>query len=463
MKYEKYLIKKGKQDLLSSLKALDKKVLKEKLKESDVKDVYELKNDILDLFELCLSESKDDIFTKMYFKELMIHENSEWMSVNEEDIESLFVFIYKNGKYCSYYIPTEIKQIINKILGSTTKEEMFNLENAANTPVIKDLKGLLECLTISDLKRIGDLFFVNRLSNKPKKELVKIIYSTLTDKAKLTDLIERFIDKEFNLLKELIKNKGTIQDNHISVEVYHFLYVTGLVFLFKRENKFYISITDDVYNVIKKIDLKSIQKIVDENTKIYNLVRSMVELYGVVSYGDLDQYYSIYYGNWDELDIPHNALFFCDRADNIDRVYMDHNGYFVHKILQHRDLEPVLYDIITRQGSVKRKPIKLKELLKYSDYNYYEETDAKNKFKKYLEMEDIPSDTIEVIIKIISDMYRLGNDYIGASIAMLQDYGVEITEKNSQEILNYLIDIYNNSRIWVNNGWTPIEMRKENK
>ena len=29
-----------------------------------------------------------------------------------------------------------------------------------------------------------------------------------------------------------------------------------------------------------------------------------------------------------------------------------------------------------------------------------------------------------------------------------------------QEILNYLTDIYNNSRIWTNNGWTPIEMRK---
>lgn len=32
MNYEKYLVKKGKTDLLSSLKALDKKVLNEKMK-----------------------------------------------------------------------------------------------------------------------------------------------------------------------------------------------------------------------------------------------------------------------------------------------------------------------------------------------------------------------------------------------------------------------------------------------
>lgn len=463
MKYEKYLIKKGETDLLSSLKALDKKLLNEKFKEFGVDDIYELKDFILEDFELCLESSKDDTFTKMYFERLIDHENSEWMSAYQQDIEALLVFVYNNGDYYSYFIPTEIKEIINKLLGSMTPDEKFNLENAANTPIVKDLKGLLETLTVSDLKNIGGLLHVNRLSNVPKKELVKIIYSSLTNKDKLTDLIERFIDKEFNLLKKLMSNKGTIQDNNISMEVYHFLYMTGLVFLFRRENKFYISMTDDVYSVIKKIDLSKIQKIANENTKVYNLVRSMVELYGVFSYSYLDYYYSLYYGNGEELDAPNNALLFCERADNIDIIHTQNDMYFVHRILQHRDLEQLLDEIVSRQETINRKPIKLEELLKYSDYSYYEETESKNKFKKYLKKRNIPSDIIEVIMKIMSDMYRLGDKYVGASIEMLQDYGVEVSEQNAQEILNYLMEIYNNSRIWLNNGWTPIEMRKEYK
>ena len=322
---------------------------------------------------------------------------------------------------------------------------------------------MLETLTVSDLKNIGNFLNVNRLSHKTKKELVKIVYNSLVDKDKLTDLIERFIDKEFDLLKDLIKNKGTIQDNNISMEIYHFLYITGLVFIFRRENKFYISMTDDVYNVVKNIDFDKIQKIVDENTKVYNLVKAMIELYGVVSSSSLNYYYSLYYGDVNELDAPNNALLFCDRVDDIGIIHMEHNIYFVHKILLYQDLKQILDEVISRQKSIKRKPIKLEELLKYSNYNYYEQTEAKNKFKKYLKKKNIPSDIIEVIIKIISDMYRLGNEYVGATIEMLQDYGVEITEKNLQEILNYLMEIYNNSRIWVNNGWTPIEMRKEYK
>ena len=460
MKYEKYIIKKDKIDLLSSLEALDKKLLAKTIKETGVDDIYELRDSIIEEFEDCLEVSKDDPFTQRYFEKLIENENSSFMSAYEEDIEDFLVFVYKNGDHYSYYIPTEIKRVINKLLGSMTPEEKFNLNNAANTPIIKDLKGLLETLKVSDLRNIGDLLHVNRLSNKPKKELVNIIYSALTDKDKLTDVIGRFIDKEFNLLKVLMAGKGTIQDNNMSVEVYNFLYLIGMVFLFKRNNKFYISMTDDVYNVIKKIDLDKFNKIIDENTKVYNLVRSMVELYGVVSYSEIDYYYSLYYGNGKELEAPTNALLFCERLDNISIIHTEHNMYFVHKILHNKDLEPILDEILSRQENIDRKPIKLKELLKYSDYDYYEETESKNNFKKFLKIKNIPDEIVDEVIRIISQMYRLGNTYIGTTFEMMEDFGIIITEQNMDEVLKYLMDIYNNSRIWTNNGWTPIEMRK---
>jgi hypothetical protein len=460
MKYEKYLIKKNKLDLLSSLKSLDKKIIDEKLKEYDLESIKELKEYIIENFEMCLDMSKDDTFTQMYFQRLIEHENSKWMSAYEDDIESLLVFVYENGNHYSYYIPTEIKNIIKNMLKEMTSEAQINLQNAADTPIIKDLKGLLNTLGVKDLRHIGDLFHINRLSNKPKKELVNIIYSALTDKDKLSDVIERFNDKEFNLLKELILNQGTIQNNNISMEQYHFLYMVGIVFLFKRNNKFYISITNDVYNVITKINLDTFEKIIEENTKVYNLIRSMVELYGVVSYGELIYAYNSYYGYDEVFDIPNNVLYFCERLDNIEQFHTEHNLFFVNRILNNKKLESILEDIVDRQQKIEKKPIELDELLKYSDYNYYENNSSKNKFKKYLKRKNLSDETIEEIILNISKMYRLGNSFIGTTFEMLQEYDVEITEENMQEILGYLTDIYNNTRIWTNNGWTPIEMKK---
>lgn len=55
--------------------------------------------------------SKDDMFTKIYFRRLTNNENSMFMSAYKNDIEGLWVFIYY-----SYYIPNEIKKIIKKEL-----------------------------------------------------------------------------------------------------------------------------------------------------------------------------------------------------------------------------------------------------------------------------------------------------------------------------------------------------------
>ena len=463
MNYEKYLIKKDRLDLLSSLKSLNKKVLDEKMKEYELNSVNELKEYILEEFEMCLEMSKDDSLTRMYFMRLLNDENTEKMSAYEQDIEELNVFIYINEGHYSYYIPKEIKDIIKSMLKEMSTMEQMNLENAANTPIIKDLKGLLNALTLKDLKHIGDFFLINRLSNKPKKELVNIIYNTLTNEKKISEVIERFVDKEFNLLKELMINKGIIQNNKISMDEYHFLYMLGIIFLFKQNGKFYLSMTDDVYNIIKKIDLSKFNKTIEENSKVYNLVKSMVELYGVVSYGELGYYYSLYYGNDDDIDIPNNALFFCDRLDNMKQIHTEHNLYFVNFILNNDELESLLDDIVNRQASIKRKPIKIDELLKYLDSNYYEENTPIIKFKNYLKSKNISNEIIEEIILTISKMYRLGNTFIEITFDMLQEYGLEISEKNMQEVLNYLTEIYNNTRIWVNNGWTPIEMRKNYK
>ncbi len=67
---------------------------------------------------------------------------------------------------------------------------------------------------------------------------------------------------------------------------------------------------DDIYNVIKKMDLNKIEKMIDENTRAYNLVKSMIELYGVVFYDEASRCYSLYYENGKDLEIPTNALYF---------------------------------------------------------------------------------------------------------------------------------------------------------
>lgn len=116
MKYEKYLIKKDKVDLLSSLKSLNKEIVNKKMKEYDLDNIEELEQYIIETFTFCLNMSKNDMFTKLYFQKLLHNENSAFMSAYQDDIEALWVFVYENDSYYSYYVPTEIKKIIRNKL-----------------------------------------------------------------------------------------------------------------------------------------------------------------------------------------------------------------------------------------------------------------------------------------------------------------------------------------------------------
>ncbi len=449
MDYDKYVVKSDKEDLLSSLKALDKTIIKEKLKEYEVDNIYKLKDAILNKFELWANSSKDNIFAKLYFKRLMEYENYHWTSTFGDEVELLFVFLYDDDH--SYYVPTEIKEIINKVFKIEQVEEYWEEQN---------LMLNLDEMQVKDLKEMGKFLQIDKLSNKSKIELCMIIYRALTNQDKLTDLIGRFTTKEFDLLKLLMKNCGRVEVDG-DREEQNFLCESGLGLLLKEVDgdRYYFCIFKASYDVIKKIDLESLQKKVEDNTKLYDLVRAMVELYGVVSKEDVEYCYNFYYGNGNNLDVPFDFLLPHNRDDNICILSKKDNLYFIHKDLNEESLD-IINNIIEKHEYINRKPIKLKDLLKYSNDDYYERTEAKNKLKKYLKKQNIKPEIIEIIIKILSRIYRMSDrSEIEDSVKVLHDFRVEVNKKNIQEIIGYLTEIYDNTRVWENNGWTFNEMK----
>ena len=116
MWFEKYIIEKGKTDLLSSLKKLDKKIISEALKDNGVDSIEELKDWIIENFTDCLEFAKDDPYSKLYFGRLLENENSDFLSAYEDDVKALWVFVYEKKNVCSYYVADEIKKIIKKVL-----------------------------------------------------------------------------------------------------------------------------------------------------------------------------------------------------------------------------------------------------------------------------------------------------------------------------------------------------------
>ena len=113
---KKYEIKTDKTDMLSSLKALPKDILKEALEENDANNIEELSKILIEEFESILKTCTNDFATILFFKGLLKNENTSTFSAYEIDIENFNVFVYKKDNYYAYYIPDELKSIIKKLL-----------------------------------------------------------------------------------------------------------------------------------------------------------------------------------------------------------------------------------------------------------------------------------------------------------------------------------------------------------
>lgn len=114
--YEKYKVNKGKTDIVSSLKALDKKIIKEKMKQGRFDSIKELASDLLETFEMLLSCCKDDRATHEFMSNLLKTEGKKDYFIYKQDVENLHVFVYKKDDYYTYYVPDELKEIIQKFL-----------------------------------------------------------------------------------------------------------------------------------------------------------------------------------------------------------------------------------------------------------------------------------------------------------------------------------------------------------
>lgn len=324
----------------------------------------------------------------------------------------------------------------------------------------ENLKDQLKQLKVKDLKKLGYLFNLNNMNNKKKDILIEEIYNCLTNDKNLNVVISRMIDKEFNLLKRIIENKGIIEDNSITEEDYYYLISLKIITTYEENNNQYITIPKEIYNIIKNINLDNFNIIIKENTDIYYLLKALLEVYGVVSIEDLKDIYNNYYNPKEEynLDITNNSFIFTNRIDRITQINLNKRNYYVNKILTTEYFEDILNNIINNHNKINRKLLIKEELLNYSNYSYYKETNTIKEFKHYLK-DKVSSNKIDNIIINIINIFKLSPGNLEVALKMLEEYRIKELDRNI--INNYLISIYNEIILWENNGWTINELNNK--
>ena len=183
---------------------------------------------------------------------------------------------------------------------------------------------------------------------------------------------------------------------------------------------------------------------------------ALVNLYGIVSLDRVVDTHNMQ--NEDSLGIEDLEAAIEENEDYLrdNLVFVDNNELIAMEI-------KMLDDYDKEKGYKGNKPYYIperEELLRYSDYTYFERTKSHNNLVEFLDdlFKDRPkaeelANELRIFLRSV--------DGIGNLRYFFEENDLMVHEKKDAEILMSLIKcLADNTRMWANNGYTPIEMEK---
>ena len=188
--------------------------------------------------------------------------------------------------------------------------------------------------------------------------------------------------------------------------------------------------------------------------QIHDDLIAMMNLYGVISIEDACEILNYY----EKTELNPATLYPLLKFEVLESNQMFLlNEYFMLEIFL-EDLE-YLELIVLQEDLPFYKPNK-KELLKYKEDLYQEETESLKKLKDYI-LKWVKGNKVSVTNFLDYLSYFLKDSFNLEEIPdQLNEFGCKIAQDKFDEFLNLCLEAHLNTRLWQNRGYTNIELIK---
>ncbi len=189
------------------------------------------------------------------------------------------------------------------------------------------------------------------------------------------------------------------------------------------------------------------------NNLILDYIRATTNLYGIVPLEKVVDIYNQH--NADRIGLDDIEVYLeRDLSEYYIYVYFEN---FVHETIMEFDEFELM---MIKKGSKPYYIPKRNELLKYSDMNYYEKPKQYQNLYKYIKNNFFPTEHEKAEMLCVEIRWEciFGPD-VGVVFDHFNSTGVNFKDENQvNEVLQMVMELSNNVRLWENNGYTPNEL-----
>lgn len=327
----------------------------------------------------------------------------------------------------------------------------------------KPLPDLRACLLKlkKDALRMRALYLdLNDADFMKKAELVDAILQYYQVPQNIEALISWATDEEKEILKQILNKTMLNMNNETLLSLFpkiKYLMTIGLVTIFESKEDYIFALDGEVLRVLQTLNWEKVSKFSDVNHEISKYARAAVSLYGAVS---LEQFYKIYrHYKGDEKTINTAKFIACinDSQVRFQTYWSDdenlYSDFFDFNGLDHTLLSEILFS---------DKPYYLPakaEFMNYSDVTFeadHPELDAMMAFlMPFGKMNEDRWDDLRISINYSIEFGRLQD-----TLDELDRANVHFnSDKDIEKFMPLYMRLANSTRLWVNRGHTPDEIR----
>ena len=323
--------------------------------------------------------------------------------------------------------------------------------NEIRKPTIEEV---LSAASVSKLKELARAYYIKGYSKLNKADLIEVVSSALQKPMRLTELLYVLDHPTFMLFKRAAESEHPIKVKKLRSEQYKLL--EDLCYLACEESQSDIVVT--VPTQISAVFLQLEQGDFTKRKARYDLLNSYamaaVHLYGVISQDDFVDIFNRQNSQKTSIEELFPVLI---RHIAVGAPYCFWEEYIVCDEFEENDFQDVK-DLLRQCDAKPRYVPEKKELLRYSDWDYYEKTPQMDKLKLFLtEQGRQPRFKAEEIAAEIQYACAVEAG-VGQIFEILGEYQVDLDDKSVSSFVDIITSVQNNTRLWANKGHTPNEL-----
>ena len=349
--------------------------------------------------------------------------------------------------------------------GQLTKEEQINaikeamrkinIQNAVHGVPVHKHQDILAFRRITDLRRLGKLMRVKYYGKLPKEDLIREITIAMSDPKMLQLFLDGLDKTGWGFFLNTIAQE-TLKIDYLFLDFYMTAQIMGLMQSFYHDNQLFVVVPDEVKQTFKVLESNGYVAVKDFHDDLTDEAIAAVNLYGVISQADFVNLFNNHHDRQTQIDEMFSIL-----VQEVRREigFCFWGNYLVDDEFEEDDFKHVK-DLLKERKHKPRYNPPFEEFIKYADWDYYEFTPQMEALQHYImEWIDDPDDIMDLLDQIhdFCTVEAVPGEYID----LLTEAGVVFDGADQvYRVMQLIVDVQNNTRLWRNHGHTPNELAK---